>query len=56
MRLSAPTFIVFIITVVIAIAGALAALGVIHNLPVPSVWIMAIAYFVLALACMLKGA
>ncbi len=56
MRLSAPTFIVFVISVVIAIVAALAALGIIPNLPVASVWIMAVAYVVLALACLLKGA
>ncbi len=56
MRLSAPTSIVFLITVVIALIAALAALGVVPNLPLQSVWIMAVAYVVLALACLLKGA
>jgi hypothetical protein len=56
MRLSAPTSIVFIVTVVIAIVAALAALNIIPNVPLASVWIMAVAYVVLALACLLKGA
>lgn len=56
MRLSPPTTLVFIITVVIAIVAALAALGVIPGLPIASVWIMAVAYLVLALACVLRGA
>lgn len=56
MRLSAPTFVVFIVTVIIAIVAALTALNVIPNVPIASVWIMAVAYVVLALACMLKGA
>ncbi len=56
MRLSAPTFIVFVISVIIAIVAALAALGIIANVPVASVWIMAVAYVVLALGCIFKGA
>ncbi len=56
MRLSPPTTLVFIISVVIAIVAALAALGVIPGLPIASVWLMAVAYAVLALACVLKGA
>lgn len=56
MRLSAPTFVVFVITVIIAIVAALTALNLIPNISVPSVWIMAVAYVVLALACILKGA
>ena len=56
MNLSAPTVIVFLISVVIAILGVLAALGVASFIPVPSVWIMAAAYVVLALGNLLKGA
>ena len=56
MRLSPPTNLVFIITVVIAVVAALAALGVISSLPIASVWLMAIAYVVLALACVFRGA
>lgn len=56
MRLSPPTTLVFIITVVVAIVAALAALGVIPGLPIASVWLMAIAYVVLALGCLLRGA
>jgi hypothetical protein len=56
MRLSAPTSIIFIITVIIAIVAALAAAGVVSFIPIASVWIMALAYVVLALACLLKGA
>ncbi len=56
MRLSPPTTLVFVITVVIAIVAALAALGIIPSLPIASVWLMALAYVVLALACVLKGA
>jgi hypothetical protein len=56
MRLSAPTTIVFIISLVVAVVAVLAALGVIAFVPLASVWIMAVAYVVLAVGCLLKGA
>ena len=55
MELSAPKNITFIIAVVIAIIAALAGLGVISFIHVASVWIMAVAFVVLALGCLLKG-
>ena len=55
MTLSAPTQMVFIIAVVIAILAALAALGVLSFIPIPSVWLMGIAFVLLALGCVLKG-
>ena len=55
-RLSAPTTIVFVISLVIAILAALAALGNFAIIPVASVWLMAIAYVVLAASCLIKGA
>lgn len=56
MNLSAPTNMIFIIAVVIAIIAALAALGVASFIPVASVWIMAVAFVVLAAGCLFKGA
>ncbi len=56
MRFSAPTNVVFIISLVIAVVAALAALGTVAFIPVASVWIMAIAYAVLAVGCLIKGA
>ncbi len=56
MNLSAPTMVVFLISLVIVIIGALAALGVISGIPVASVWIVAIGYAVLAIGTMIKGA
>ncbi len=56
MKLSAPTNILFIIAVVIAVVAALAALGVVSFIPVASVWIMAVAFVVLAIGCLFKGA
>ena len=55
MDLSAPKNVIFIVAVVIAIVAALAALGVVSFIPVASVWIMAVAFVVLALGCLLKG-
>jgi hypothetical protein len=56
MHLSAPTQIVFLISVVIALLGVLTALGVIAFIPIASVWIVTIAFVILAVACMIKGA
>ena len=55
MNLSAPTNIVFIISLGIAILGLLAGLGIFAIIPIPSFWMMTIAYGVLALACLMKG-
>ena len=56
MNLSAPTEIVFSISLVIAIIGILAALGVLAFIPLASVWIVLIAYIVLADGCLMRGA
>ena len=47
--------VVFIISLVIAIIGVLAALGTLTMIPLASVWIMTIAYIVLAAGTLLKG-
>jgi hypothetical protein len=56
MHLSAPTQIVFIISLVIAVIGVVAAFGALPFMPIGSVWIMTIAYIVLAWGCLFKGA
>ena len=56
MNLSAPTQIVYIIALIIAVIGVLAGLGVISFIPLAAFWIMTIAYVVLAIACLIKGA
>lgn len=56
MNLSAPTQIVFIISLIIAIIGILAALGVLAFIPLASVWIVLIGYIVLAAGCLMRGA
>ena len=55
MKLSAPTQIVFIISLVVAVVGLLMALGVLAMIPVASVWVMALAYVILAVGCLMKG-
>jgi hypothetical protein len=55
MKLSAPTQIVFLISLVVAIIGVLIALGVLTMIPVASVWVMVIAYIILAGGCLFKG-
>lgn len=55
MTLSAPTKLVFLISLVIAILGLLAGLGIFAIIPLSAFWLMTIAYVVLAAACMLKG-
>lgn len=56
MNLSAPTKIVFLISLVIAIVGILAGLAIVPGLPIAAIWIVAVGYVVLALGCLLKGA
>ncbi len=55
-RFSAPSTLVFIISLVIAAIAALTALGSVSLLPIASVWIMAVAYAVLAVGCLVRGA
>lgn len=55
MKLSAPTMIVFLISLIIAALGVLAALGIFSVIPAPSVWIMTAAYAVLLAGVLLKG-
>lgn len=56
MKLSAPTTVLFVISVVIALLALLAVLGIVAVVPVKSFWLMAIAYAVLAIGCLFKGA
>ena len=54
-KLSAPTQMVFLISLVVAVIGVLAALGVLAIIPLASVWIVTIAYAILAVGCLMKG-
>jgi integration host factor subunit alpha len=50
-----PTQLMFIISLIIAAAAALIALGVIPSIPIASVWVMGIGYAVLAAGCLFNG-
>jgi hypothetical protein len=57
MRFSAPSGFVFLIALIIAVAAVLTEMGTIPSfVPLATVWIMAIAYAVLAAGCLIKGA
>ena len=56
MRLSAPTFLVFIISLVFALIGLLPMLGVsIPAVGISGVWALAIGYVILAAGTLFKG-
>jgi len=55
MKFSAPTGLVFLIAFIVAVVAVLEAMGTISFVPLASVWIMAIAYAVLAVGCLIKG-
>jgi len=54
-RLSAPTKIVFLISLILAIIAVLGAIVLIPVISVYAFWIAIIAYIVLAAGCVLKG-
>ena len=56
MNPSAPTQLVFIISLVIALIGVLVALNVVTFIPIAAVWIVTIAFIVLAGGCLIRGA
>ena len=56
MRLSAPKFIVFVVSLAFALIGILPLLGVaIPSFGVSAVWALAIGYMILAAGVVLKG-
>lgn len=56
MNLSAPTQIVFIIAIVIAVIALLMVFNVIAFIPIAAFWVMTIAFVILAAGCLFKGA
>lgn len=56
MKFNAPTNLFFFASLIIAVLGVLTAMGTLSLIPLASVWIMAIAYGVLAIGCLVKGA
>jgi hypothetical protein len=55
MRFSAPTGFIVLVSLVIAVVAILEATNTISFVPLASIWIMAIAYAVLAAGCVIKG-
>ena len=55
MKLSAPTLMIFIVSLVVAVIGLLMALSVLAMIPIASVWVMTLAYAILAAGCLMKG-
>jgi len=56
LNLSAPTTVIFLISLVIALIGLLASFAIIPSLPISSFWIMTVGYVVLAIGCLFKDA
>lgn len=56
MNLSAPTQVVFFVALVIAIIALLMFLNVVTFIPIPSFWVMTLAYVVLAVGTLIRGA
>ncbi len=55
MNLNAPRVLFFIISLVIALLGVLSVfIAGMPTLPINNFWLMAIAYVILALACVIK--
>ncbi len=55
MNLSAPTMVVFIISLVVAVLGMLAGFGILSIIPIPAVSLLSIGYIILAAGCLFKG-
>lgn len=55
MTLNAPTKLVFLISLLIAVIALVGAFGFLAMIPISAVWIMTVAYALLALACVLRG-
>jgi len=56
MTLSAPTQAIFWIAVVLAVIALIAYLGVIAPIAAYSFWILIVAFLVLAIGCLMRGA
>lgn len=57
MRFSAPSGFIFLISLIVAVAAVLTEMKTIPSfVPLSTVWMMAVAYAVLAAGCLIKGA
>ncbi|EKF19656.1 hypothetical protein [Nitratireductor pacificus] len=55
MVLNAPTKLIFLLSLIIAVVALIAAFNVLSFIPVAAVWIMTIAYLLLAAGVLFKG-
>lgn len=55
MTLNAPTKIVLLISLAVAIIAIISLFNVIPAIPIPAFWLMTLAYVVLTLSCMVRG-
>ncbi len=56
MKLNAPTQVIYIIALIIAIIALLMVFSVINFIPISAFWVMTIAYVIVAGACLMRGA
>jgi len=56
MNLSAPTTVFFLLSLVVAILGLIAGLGVLPALATYAFWLVVAGYVILAIGCLIKGA
>ncbi|WP_087587128.1 hypothetical protein [Nitratireductor soli] len=55
MALNPPTKLIFLLSLIIALVALIVALNVLSFVPLPAVWIMTIAYVLLAAGVVFKG-
>ncbi len=55
-NLSAPTTVFFLLSLVVAILGLIAGLGVLPALATYAFWLVVAGYVILAIGCLIKGA
>jgi len=55
MSLSAPTMVIFLISLVVTVVGILVGLAIIPSLPVSAFWIVVIGYAILLAGNLFKG-
>lgn len=54
-KLSAPTVVTFLISLVLTIIGTLAALGFVTGLPIAAIWVVVAGYALLAVGVVFRG-
>ncbi|WP_169054130.1 hypothetical protein [Nitratireductor sp. XY-223] len=55
MKLTAPTNLVFLISLIIAVLGILSGIGAVSLISISAFWMVTIGYAILAVGCLLRG-